>query len=50
MAERKRRDKGDGCVSQRKDGTWTSRLRIGATPEGEEEYGITWKNIVNALG
>lgn len=23
---------------------------VGATPEGEEEYGITWENIVNALG
>ena len=35
MAERQRRDIGDGCISQRKDGTWTSRIKIGLTPEGK---------------
>lgn len=35
MAERQRRDKGDGCVSQRKDGTWTSRTKIGVKSNGK---------------
>lgn len=34
MADKKRRDKGDGCISQRTDGTWTTRIRVGLTPEG----------------
>lgn len=35
MADKKRRDKGDGCFSQRADGTWTARIRVGLTPEGK---------------
>lgn len=42
---RKRRDKGDGCVSQRADGTWTARLNLGVTAEGKPKikafYGKT---------
>ena len=30
MADKKRRDKGDGCISQRADGTWTARIRANA--------------------
>lgn len=33
--KKQRREKGNGCVSQRADGTWTARIRIGLTPEGK---------------
>ena len=53
MAERKRRDKGDGCISQLKDGRWTSRMRVGLTPEGKPKikafYGKTEAEVKKKL-
>lgn len=53
MADKKRRDKGDGCVSQRTDGTWTARIRIGLTPEGKPKikafYGKTEREVKRKL-
>ena len=53
MAERQRRDKGDGCISQRKDGTWTSRIKVGLTPEGKPKikafYGKTEAEVKRKL-
>lgn len=53
MAERQRRDKGDGCISQRADGTWTARMRVGLTPEGKPKikafYGKTESEVKKKL-
>ena len=53
VAERQRRDKGDGCISQRKDGTWTSRIKVGLTPEGKPKikafYGKTEAEVKRKL-
>ncbi len=44
-----RRDKGDGCISQRKNGTWTGRLSIGHTKDGKPKikafYGKTESEV-----
>lgn len=48
-----RRDKGEGCVSQRKDGTWTARIDLGLTPDGKRKikalYGKTEKEVKKKL-
>jgi len=56
MAEnktRQRREKGNGCVSQRTDGTWTARIKIGLTPEGKPKikafYGKTEREVKKKL-
>lgn len=56
MAElntRQRREKGDGCISQRADGLWTARIRIGRTPEGKPKikafYGKTEREVKKKL-
>lgn len=44
-----RRDKGEGSISQRKDGTWTGRLTIGKTKDGRQKikafYGKTESEV-----
>lgn len=44
-----RRDKGEGSISQRKDGTWTGRLTIGKTKDGGQKikafYGKTENEV-----
>ena len=53
MADKKRRDKGDGCISQRADGTWTARIRVGLTPEGKPKikafYGKSEREVKKKL-
>ncbi len=53
MADKKRRDKGDGCISQRTDGTWTARIRVGLTPEGKPKikafYGKSEREVKKKL-
>lgn len=56
MAEtrtRQRREKGEGCISQRTDGTWTARIRVGLTPEGKPKikafYGKTEREVKKKL-
>lgn len=53
MADKKRRDKGDGCISQRADGTWTARIRVGLTPEGKPKikafYGKSEREVKKRL-
>lgn len=48
-----RRDKGEGSISKRKDGTWTARLDIGTTPEGKRKikafYGKTENEVKKKL-
>lgn len=48
-----RRDKGEGSISQRKDGIWTSRIDIGTTPEGKRKikafYGKTENEVKKKL-
>lgn len=48
-----RRDKGEGSISKRKDGTWTARLDIGITPEGKRKvkafYGKTQNEVKKKL-
>ena len=53
MADKKRRDKGDGCISQRADGTWTARIRVGLNPEGKPKikafYGKSEREVKKKL-
>lgn len=48
-----RRDKGEGSISQRKDGSWTARIDIGVTPEGKRKikafYGKTENEVKKKL-
>lgn len=48
-----RRDKGEGSISQRKDGSWTARIDIGVTPDGKRKikafYGKTENEVKKKL-
>lgn len=48
-----RREKGMGCVSQRKDGTWTGRIDLGYQPNGKKKikavYGKTEAEVKRKL-
>lgn len=52
MANNKR-EYGTGSISQRKDGTWTARIRIGTTPDGNPKikafYGKTEREVKKKL-
>lgn len=45
----KRRENGEGSISQRKDGTWTGRLTVGITKDGKQKikavYGKSEKEV-----
>ena len=47
--EKKRRENGEGSISQRKDGTWTGRIDIGTTKDGKRKvkavYGKTEREV-----
>lgn len=48
-----RREKGEGSISQRKDGTWTARLNLGLDSDGKRKikafYGKTEREVKNKL-
>lgn len=48
-----RRDKGEGSISQRQDGTWTARMTLGNTPDGKRKvkafYGKTESEVKKKL-
>ena len=48
-----RREKGNGTISQRKDGTWTGRMFLGYKTDGKQKikavYGKTEKEVKKKL-
>ena len=53
MADKTRREKGSGSVSQRKDGTWTARFTIGVNEHGKQKvkafYGKSEREVRRKL-
>ena len=49
MTDKNRRERGEGCISKRKDGSWTGRIDVGVTPDGKRKvkavYGKTEREV-----